>query len=160
MDNYNNYREQYELRLKEIGKLLFEDGAFFSTMTKEEKDLFGEALSLFFKKTVDEQEQDQDQNEGQTYEENDNNDNDKFSQVIDALRGFNININITPSENYDHVHSHNTGGCGSNNCGCKNGSESYDPINDGSYIPSPGDEIMYGNDMPLVPKEDKDEPKA
>jgi len=161
MDNY------YEQRLEEISQLLFKDGAFFSTMTEEEKDLFGEAVGLIARKTVEENGY---QNEGQTYEDhNDNkNDNDQFSQIIDTLRGFNINVNITPSLNYDHVHGHNTGGgC---DCDCNNpepypgheypeDKEYYTnaPINDGAYNPGPDDEVIYGEDMPIEPKDDKPE---
>jgi len=161
MDNY------YEQRLEEIGQMLFKDGAFFSAMTEEEKDLFREAISLLTRKTVEEigyQNGGGGHNDGHSHDGH-KGENDQFSQIVDALRGFDINVNITPSMNYDHVHGHGGGNCECNNPESYPGHEYPEekeyytnaPINDGAYNPGPNDEMMYGEDMPL--DKPKEEPK-
>jgi len=47
-DNY------FEQRLNEITSVLFAEGAFFSTMTEEEKNLFGEAIDMMVTKRAKE----------------------------------------------------------------------------------------------------------
>lgn len=153
-NDYPNYQNPEDERLDEIGRLLFQDGAFFSSMTEEEKNLFGEALGLFAVKAAN-----------KVVDERCNCDagsNDDLGQsvkeVLDFVKGgFNVNVNVTP--NYQPGC-----GCNGNYPGAYPEKDQYytnnpdEMINDGTYNPGPDEEMMYGTDMPMEPKDEYYDP--
>ena len=149
-------------RLDEIGNILFEEGAFFNSMTANEKDLFREAMFLMAKKAIGEK------------HANDNSNTNVEGAVKEAIsnfaRGFNINVNVNPNNVPETTGCNCDCNCG--NCNCCNdqyngyqGPQGYstemynkdEMVNDGTYQSGPGEEIMYGEDSEVLPKMDYDQ---
>ncbi len=97
----------YNQRLEEIGRELFKDGAFFSTMPEDQRELFGEALVLLGRKGANDVvndkcgdcSNDQSTDTADHLAEGIKEAADAIKEVIQFAKGgfININVNVTPN---------------------------------------------------------------
>lgn len=145
-------QHDYE-RLEELGQLLFQEGAFFSSMSENEKEWFGEALQLLAKKEAEKVMQEQCPcNTGECCDgESSPEDLAKaLNEAVNVVKnGFNVNVNVTPNWVDDSCKDVCYNDYNEDDIKDEYYSNMKETIiTDGTYMPEPDDEMINDGTYP------------